>query len=118
MGLTTLISLRERRDPGFADKAFTAGTHIAGLPDWIFLVEAVAVHEVSFQAGRRNGRGPEVTANVIIMPPQYGQVSDGGTAGEHAASASAAVVGSGEGTARSFRQRAILAARCPLARKP
>jgi hypothetical protein len=77
-----------------------------------------AVHEVSFQVGRRNGRGPEVTTSVIIVPPQQGQVSDGGTPGEPMATASAVVWGSGEGTANSYRQRAILAARCPLARNP
>jgi hypothetical protein len=82
------------------------------------LAWAMAVHEVSFQAGRRNGRGPEVIASVIIIPPQHGQVSDGATAGELATSASAVVWGTGEGTASSFRQRAILAARWPLARNP
>jgi len=51
---------------------------------------------------------------VIIIPPQHGQVSDGRTAGELATSASAVVWDSGEGTASSFRQWAILVARCPL----
>jgi len=78
----------------------------------------MAIHEVLFQAGRRSVRGPEVTARVIIIPPQHGQVSDGGTAGEQAAFTSTVVLGSDDGIARSFRQRAILAARCPLARNP
>lgn len=118
MGSMTLVSLREQRHSGFVDKAFTAGTHVAELPDRIFVGEELAVHEVSFQIGRRNGRCPEVTTSMIIMPPQHGQVSDGGTNDEHAASSSAMVLGSEDGTARSLRQRAILAARWPLARNP
>lgn len=118
IGLTTLVSLREGRSSGFVDKAFSAGTHVSEMPDRIFVGEELAVHEVSFQIGRCKGRGPEVTASVIIMPPQHGQVSDGGTADEYAASSSAMVLGSEDGTARSLRQRAILAARWPLARNP